>query len=141
MCANMDSETSDNRQMHLTEKAFDYNDNSFELQKLEERANKAVEALEKESKLRVELESLNSKLLAEKTALLESLAGEKGSLGDFQERCAKLSAQKADLDNQLRVSNTLYYIITKRKKIRKIPVIWHFSKFYETIYNINSRLI
>lgn len=126
----MDSVTSDNehRQIHLTEKAFDYNDNSFELQKLEERANKAVEALEKESKLRVELESLNSKLLAEKTALLESLAGEKGSLGDFQERCAKLSAQKADLDNQLRVS--IHFILRNylRKKKRKIPVIWHFSK-------------
>lgn len=75
-----------------------------ELQKLEEKANKAQEAFEREEKMRKELESLNSKLLAEKTALLESLSGEKGQLSEFQEKAAKLSAQKNDLDNQLRVS-------------------------------------
>lgn len=75
-----------------------------ELQKLEEKARKAEEALAVEEKLRKELEGLNSKLLAEKTALLDSLAGEKGSLQEYQERSAKLQAQKNDLDNQLRVS-------------------------------------
>lgn len=74
------------------------------LQKLEEKAQKAQEALEKEEKARKELEALNSKLLAEKTALLDSLSGEKGALQDYQEKCAKLTAQKNDLDNQLRVS-------------------------------------
>lgn len=73
-------------------------------QKLEEKAQKAQEALEKEEKLRKDLEALNSKLLAEKTALLDSLSGEKGCLQDYQEKCAKLTAQKNDLDNQLRVS-------------------------------------
>lgn len=73
-------------------------------QKLEEKAKKAEEAHAAEEKLRKELEVLNSKLLAEKTALLESLAGEKGSLSEFQEKTAKLQAQKNDLDNQLRVS-------------------------------------
>lgn len=73
-------------------------------QKLEEKAAKAQEALEKEEKLRKDLEALNSKLLAEKTALLDSLSGEKGALQDYQEKCAKLTAQKNDLDNQLRVS-------------------------------------
>jgi hypothetical protein len=73
-------------------------------QKLEEKAQKAQEALEKEEKLRKDLEALNSKLLAEKTALLDSLSGEKGALQDYQEKCAKLTAQKNDLDNQLRVS-------------------------------------
>ena len=73
-------------------------------QKLEEKAQKAQEALEKEEKARKELEALNSKLLAEKTALLDSLSGEKGALQDYQEKCAKLTAQKNDLDNQLRVS-------------------------------------
>lgn len=77
-------------------------------QKLEEKARKAEEAAEAEQKLRKELEVLNSKLLAEKTALLDSLAGEKGSLQEFQERTAKLTAQKNDLDNQLRVS-ILYF--------------------------------
>lgn len=74
-------------------------------QKLEEKAQKAQEALEKEEKARKELEALNSKLLAEKTALLDSLSGEKGALQDYQEKCAKLTAQKNDLDNQLRVSH------------------------------------
>lgn len=80
--------------------------NSIDLsfQKLEEKAKKAEEAHAAEEKLRKELEVLNSKLLAEKTQLLESLAGEKGSLQEFQEKTAKLQAQKNDLDNQLRVS-------------------------------------
>ena len=73
-------------------------------QKLEEKAQKAQEAFEKEEKARKELEALNSKLLAEKTALLDSLSGEKGALQDYQEKAAKLTAQKNDLDNQLRVS-------------------------------------
>lgn len=77
---------------------------SYAFQKLEEKAAKAQEALEKEEKFRKELEALNSKLLAEKTALLDSLSGEKGALQDYQEKCAKLTAQKNDLDNQLRVS-------------------------------------
>lgn len=78
--------------------------NELRLQKLEEKAKKAEEALAAEEKVRKELEVLNSKLLAEKTALLDSLAGEKGSLQEFQEKTAKLNAQKNDLDNQLRVS-------------------------------------
>lgn len=53
---------------------------------------------------RLDLEALNAKLQAEKQALLDSLAGEKGSLQEYQERCSRLSAQKNDLDNQLRVS-------------------------------------
>lgn len=74
------------------------------LQKLEEKAKKAEEALATETKLREDLEQLNGKLLAEKTALLESLSGEKNVLQEFQEKTAKLNAQKNDLDNQLRVS-------------------------------------
>ncbi|XP_063536300.1 myosin heavy chain, muscle isoform X36 [Cydia strobilella] len=73
-----------------------------EIAKLEEKANKAIEALEKEEKLRKELEVLNAKLLEEKTALLGSLEGEKGSLSEVQERAAKLQAQKSDMESQLR---------------------------------------
>lgn len=76
----------------------------FNLQRLEEKAKKAEEAHAAEVKVRKELEALNAKLLAEKTALLDSLSGEKGQLQDFQERCAKMQAQKNDLENQLRVS-------------------------------------
>uniref|UniRef100_A0A1Q3G4N6 Putative myosin class i heavy chain n=1 Tax=Culex tarsalis TaxID=7177 RepID=A0A1Q3G4N6_CULTA len=73
-----------------------------QIAKLEETAKKAQDDLEKETKLRQELEALNSKLLAEKTALLDSLSGEKGALQEFQEKTAKLQAQKADVENQLR---------------------------------------
>ncbi|XP_040163711.1 myosin heavy chain, muscle isoform X17 [Anopheles arabiensis] len=73
-----------------------------QIAKLEEKATKAQEAYEKEEKLRKELEALNSKLLAEKTALLDSLSGEKGALQEYQEKAAKLTAQKNDLENQLR---------------------------------------
>lgn len=62
--------------------------------------------------MRKELEALNAKLLAEKTALLDSLSGEKGQLQDFQERNAKLTAQKNDLENQLRVSIPFFKTIT-----------------------------
>lgn len=82
--------------------------NDLELQKLEEKAKKAEEALAAEEKVRKELEGLNAKLLAEKTALLESLSGEKGALQEFQEKTAKLTAQKNDLDNQLRVSGRCF---------------------------------
>lgn len=95
-----------------------FNDDSYAFQKLEEKAAKAQEALEKEEKLRKDLEALNSKLLAEKTALLDSLSGEKGALSDYQEKCAKLAAQKNDLDNQLRVS--ILFIIIK---------IWYIADF------------
>lgn len=80
------------------------NKNDLQLQKLEEKAKKAEEALAAETKVRTELEGLNAKLLAEKTALLDSLSGEKGALQEYQEKAAKLTAQKNDLDNQLRVS-------------------------------------
>lgn len=83
---------------------MDYNTKVEYLQKLEEKAAKAQEAFEREEKLRKELEVLNSKLLQEKTDLLASLEGEKGSLSEFQEKSAKLTAQKNDLDSQLRVS-------------------------------------
>lgn len=81
-----------------------YPHDSIAFQKLEEKATKAQEAFEREEKARKELEGLNSKLLAEKTALLESLSGEKGAISDYQEKVAKIQAQKNDLDNQLRVS-------------------------------------
>lgn len=79
---------------------------SNDLQRLEEKAKKAEELHAAEVKVRKELEVLNAKLLAEKTALLDSLSGEKGQLQDFQERNAKLTAQKNDCENQLRVSIT-----------------------------------
>lgn len=112
--------------------------NELRLQKLEEKAKKAEEALAAEEKVRKELEVLNSKLLAEKTALLDSLAGEKGSLQEFQEKTAKLNAQKNDLDNQLRVStikvnSSVHFTTTslsfffgcKNISIYFVNIFWH----------------
>lgn len=96
---------------------------NVELQKLEEKAKKAEDALAAEEKVRKELEGLNAKLLAEKTALLESLSGEKGALQEYQEKTAKLQAQKNDLDNQLRVSWKIIFFFYFKKQIqRKIDV-------------------
>lgn len=92
--------------VHLSE--WNGEDNSADvLQKLEEKAQKAQEAFEKEEKLRKELEGLNAKLLEEKTALLASIEGKEGNLSEVQERAAKLNAQKADLEIQLRVSTLI----------------------------------
>lgn len=74
------------------------------LQALTDKAQKAQEAFEKEEKLRKEVEALNAKLLEEKQNLLASIEGKEGNLSEVQERAAKLNAQKADLETQLRVS-------------------------------------
>ena len=74
------------------------------LQALQEKAAKAQENFEREEKLRKELEGVNAKLAAEKAALLKSLEGEKGSLSEYQEKAAKLQAQKNDIESQLAVS-------------------------------------
>lgn len=84
---------------------------SIDLQKLEEKCAKVEEALQKEEKLRKEVESLNEKLLKEKTELLQSLEGEKGSLASYQEKAAKLQAQKSDLETQLAVSSYILFFI------------------------------
>lgn len=96
--------STNNRDIFRLANKFNNGTHDFGLQKLEEKAQKAQEAFEKEEKMRKELEALNSKLLAEKTALLDSLSGEKGALQEYQEKTAKLTAQKNDCENQLRVS-------------------------------------
>lgn len=107
------------------------------LQKLEEKAKKAEEALAAETKVREDLEQLNSKLLSEKTALLESLSGEKNVLQEFQEKTAKLNAQKNDLDNQLRVSDLCAFprkcvkvcvFVHKSKRSEKLTALWPRAK-------------
>lgn len=87
---------------------------------MEEKAKEAEEKYLNELAAREELEVQLAKLQQEKQALLDSLAGEKGSLTEYQERCARLSAQKNDLDNQLRVSRggalRVLYAISKNVK-------------------------
>lgn len=73
------------------------------LMRLQEQAKKTQEATELAQKRRRDMEEANNKLLAEKNALLNSLSGEQNALQDYQAKCAQLTAQKEELDNQLRV--------------------------------------
>lgn len=72
-----------------------------EIRALEDKANKALEDLEKESALRKNLETQNVTLLQEKNDLMLALESTKGSASEFMDKQAKLAAQKADLEAQL----------------------------------------
>ncbi len=84
----------------------DYDQVMEYVQKMEEKAQKAEEALAKEEALRKSLEEKNAKTLQEKNELAQQLESEKGALGDVQERIAKVTSQKLDLEAQLSVSGT-----------------------------------
>lgn len=79
-----------------------------EIKALEDKANKALEDLEKETKLRKELEKANMSLQEEKNNLQLTLESTKGNMGDFLDKQAKLQSQKADLEAQLNVSFLVY---------------------------------
>jgi predicted nucleic acid-binding Zn-ribbon protein len=83
-------------------------------QKLEEKAAKAQEALDKETKAHKELQALFNKVQQEKNDLSSVLEGEKGNLADVHEKTNKLKAQKADLEAQLNVS---FYIFLNSSPI------------------------
>jgi len=72
-----------------------------EILKLEERATKAVEDLEKESSLRKTLEGQFNSMTQEKADLLVKLESSKGSAAEYMEKQAKLIAQKADFEGQI----------------------------------------
>lgn len=65
----------------------------FQLQELEE-------TLAKEEKAKKELEEKASKLLVEKNAIFAQLQSEKDTLSDSEDRIAKVTALKADLEKQ-----------------------------------------
>ena len=79
-----------------------------EMRALEEKAAKAQEAFEREEKLRKELESANAALQEEKNNLLATLESTKGNVSDFLDKQAKLTAQKNDLEGQLKVCSYFY---------------------------------
>merc|ERR1719446_1971574 len=72
-----------------------------EIEKLEERANKAVEAMEAEQQLRQKLDAASQAMIQEKAELTVTLEGSKGSSAEYFEKQAKLAAQKADLEAQI----------------------------------------
>merc|ERR1711923_73600 len=72
-----------------------------ELRQLEEKANATYGVYQEqvETKKRSEAENIN--IAEEKKALVKQLEAEQGNLGEYTERQAKASAQKADLEVQL----------------------------------------
>ncbi|XP_040566481.1 myosin-3 [Lepeophtheirus salmonis] len=72
-----------------------------EIKVLEDQAQMAVEEVENEKKVTEALEKENIDLLEKKAALLKRVKLEQGDLSTYQERNAKASAQKADLEAQL----------------------------------------
>merc|ERR1712025_169903 len=68
-----------------------------EIQILEEAANQAEKEAEEEAE-RIRLEAENSRLMDEKLALMKRIEMEQGDLITLQERQAKASAQKADIE-------------------------------------------
>merc|ERR1712025_647635 len=69
-----------------------------EIQILEEAANQAEKEAEEEAAERIRLEAENSRLMDEKLALMKRIEMEQGDLITLQERQAKASAQKADIE-------------------------------------------
>jgi len=76
-----------------------------EINKLKDRAEKAVADLDRECTRRKELEESNVSLAEELNTLKETLESTKGNVSKFIEEQAKISAAKADLEAQLSVSN------------------------------------
>lgn len=77
-------------------------------QKLEERAQKAEDKLATEEKLRKNIEEKQLKILQEKNDLLSQLEMERGSVGEFNEKLAKIQGQKNNLEHQLTVSGDYF---------------------------------
>merc|ERR1719410_3032351 len=69
-----------------------------ELKILEEQANAAYGAYEEAINVTKTLEAANIAIQEEKKALVKQLEAEQGNLGEYTERQAKASAQKADLE-------------------------------------------
>ena len=72
-----------------------------ELRVLEEKATKAYGSYMQQLDTKAELEGENTTLSAELDQMKQKLFSEQGDLGQYQERMAKASAQKADLEVQL----------------------------------------
>ena len=72
-----------------------------ELRVMEEKANKAYGAYMEQLNTKAELEGENATLSAELDQMKQKIAAEQGDLGQYQERMAKASAQKADLEVQM----------------------------------------
>jgi myosin heavy chain 6/7 len=71
------------------------------LRLLEDQANLAYGAYQEQLTTKARLEAENKSIVEEKKALMEQLESEQGNIGQYTERQAKASAQKADLEVEL----------------------------------------
>ncbi len=72
-----------------------------ELRLLEDKANEAYGAYQEQLETKARLEEENKKIVGEKDAIIKEIEKSQGNLGEYTERQAKASAQKADLEVQL----------------------------------------
>merc|ERR1712117_726007 len=72
-----------------------------ELRLLEEKANEAYGAYKDQLDTKARLQEENAAVKEENKALLKQIESEQGNLGEYTERQAKASAQKADLEVEL----------------------------------------
>merc|ERR1711976_640836 len=72
-----------------------------ELRMLEEKANATYGVYQEQLETKKRLEQENVQIEQEKKDLVKQLEAEQGNLGEYTERQAKASAQKADLEVQL----------------------------------------
>lgn len=83
-------------------------------QKLEERASKAEQKLCVEEQLRKNIEDKQIKTLQELQEKTSQLELERGSLGEYNEKLSKVTAQKTNLEHQLSVSEILEMEMNQR---------------------------
>ena len=85
-----------------------------ELRVLEEKATKAYGSYMEQLDTKAELEGENTALSAELDQMRQKMFAEQGDLGQYQERMAKASAQKADLEVQLEESRNKLQVGSSR---------------------------
>ena len=85
-----------------------------ELRVLEEKATKAYGSYMEQLDTKAELEGENTALSTELDQMRQKMFAEQGDLGQYQERMAKASAQKADLEVQLEESRNKLQVGSSR---------------------------
>ena len=90
-----------------------------ELRVMEEKATKAYGAYMEQLDTKAMLEGENTTLSAELDQMKQRIASELGDLGQYQERMAKASTQKADLEVQLEESRNKLQVQFQNLKVNQ----------------------
>ena len=87
---------------------------------MEEKATKAYGAYMEQLDTKAMLEGENTTLSAELDQMKQKIASELGDLGQYQERMAKASTQKADLEVQLEESRNKLQVQFRNLKVNQV---------------------